>query len=102
VLLFRYSALMFNGHRIHYDRNYAMNIEGYPGLVVHGPLQAALLVEMAENIRGQPLRRFVHRGASPLFDGPFTLNANATARGLDLWTEGPSGTPTMRVEALQD
>ena len=52
VLLFRYSALTFNGHRIHYDRDYVTKVEGYPGLIVHGPLQAALLVEMAAKLHG--------------------------------------------------
>jgi 3-methylfumaryl-CoA hydratase len=99
VLLFRYSAVMFNGHRIHYDRQYAMEAEGYAGLVVHGPLQAALLAEMAESIKGRPLDVFAHRGAAPLFDGPFTLNAVETADALELWTASPSGLPAMRATA---
>ena len=53
VLLFRYSALTFNGHRIHYDRDYVTKVEGYPGLIFHGPLQAALLVEFAAKLQGQ-------------------------------------------------
>ena len=52
VLLFRYSALTFNGHRIHYDRDYVTKVEGYPGLVFHGPLQAALIVEFAAKLHG--------------------------------------------------
>jgi len=52
VLLFRYSALTFNGHRIHYDRDYVTKVEGYPGLVFHGPLQAALIVELAAKLHG--------------------------------------------------
>jgi acyl dehydratase len=52
VLLFRYSALTFNGHRIHYDRDYVTKVEGYPGLIVHGPLQASLLIEFAAKLRG--------------------------------------------------
>jgi len=51
-MLFRYSALTFNGHRIHYDRQYVMEVEGYPGLIVHGPLQATLLIEFAASIHG--------------------------------------------------
>ena len=52
MLLFRYSALTFNGHRIHYDRDYVTEVEGYPGLVFHGPLQAALIVEFAAKLHG--------------------------------------------------
>jgi 3-methylfumaryl-CoA hydratase len=69
VLLFRYSALTFNGHRIHYDRPYATGVEGYPGLVVHGPLIATLLLELAR--RQSPGRRvigFGFRAMHPLFD----------------------------------
>ena len=69
VLLFRFSALTFNGHRIHYDRRYAMEVEKYPGLVVHGPLQAVLLFDAA--CRHAPDRvpsRFDFRGVRPLFD----------------------------------
>ena len=57
VLLFRYSALTFNGHRIHYDRDYVTKVEGYPGLVFHGPLQAALIVELAAKLHGGARRR---------------------------------------------
>jgi 3-methylfumaryl-CoA hydratase len=99
VQLFRFSSIMFNGHRIHYDRPYATEVEGYAGLVVHGPLQAGLLVDMAEKILCRPLKQFTHRGVAPLFDGPFTLNANDTAAGLDLWTAPPSGQPAMKVTA---
>jgi 3-methylfumaryl-CoA hydratase len=76
VLLFRFSALTFNGHRIHYDRRYAMEVESYPGLVVHGPLQAALLVDLAASMRdGAAPRRFEFRAQRPLFDDrPFVLS----------------------------
>ena len=57
VLLFRYSALTFNGHRIHYDRDYVTKVEGYPGLIFHGPLQAAFLVEFAAKLHGGRRRR---------------------------------------------
>ena len=70
VLLFRYSALTFNGHRIHYDRRYATEVEGYPGLVVHGPLIATLLIDLLR--RALPAREchaFSFRAISPLFDG---------------------------------
>jgi 3-methylfumaryl-CoA hydratase len=100
VLLFRYSALTFNGHRIHYDRPYVTGVEGYPGLIVHGPLQASLLIEYATKLRGKPPKTFMHRGVSPLFDdGAFTLNANETKDGLELWTANSKGMPTMKTSA---
>jgi 3-methylfumaryl-CoA hydratase len=67
VLLFRFSALTYNGHRIHYDRDYARDVEGYPGLVVHGPLQAILMAEAARG-RGASTGTFEYRLVSPLFD----------------------------------
>ncbi len=78
VLLFRYSALTFNGHRIHYDRDYVTKVEGYPGLIFHGPLQAALIVEFAAKLHGgQPPKTFSYRGVQPLFEGSeFSVNAN--------------------------
>lgn len=66
TLLFRYSAMTFNGHRIHYDHPYATKVEGYGGLVVHGPLQAILMATLAENTLGKPLKRFAYRGVTPL------------------------------------
>ena len=69
VLLFRYSALTFNGHRIHYDRRYATTVEGYPGLVVHGPLQATLLTDLVRRaLPGATIARFAFRAVRPLFD----------------------------------
>ena len=68
TLLFRYSALTFNAHRIHYDHNYTTGEEGYPGLVVHGPLMATLLMNLAQASRpNDPLREFSFRGAAPAF-----------------------------------
>jgi 3-methylfumaryl-CoA hydratase len=67
VLLFRFSALTYNGHRIHYDRDYARDVEGYPGLVVHGPLQAILMAESARRRRPSGLS-FEYRLVAPLFD----------------------------------
>src|SRR6202043_362709 len=101
VLLFRYSALTFNGHRIHYDRDYVTKVEGYPGLIVHGPLQAALLVEMAAKLHGgKAPASFVYRGLQPLFDGSeFSVNAADIPSGLDLWTANSAGQPTMRGTA---
>jgi 3-methylfumaryl-CoA hydratase len=100
VTLFRYSALTFNGHRIHYDRPYVMNEEGYPGLVVHGPLQAALLLEYAIELRGgKPPKTFMHRGVNPLFDGELAVNAQPTADGFELWTTNPAGAACMKAGA---
>jgi 3-methylfumaryl-CoA hydratase len=101
VLLFRYSALTFNGHRIHYDRDYVTKVEGYPGLIVHGPLQASLLIEFAAKLRGgKPPAKFVYRGVSPLFDGAeFSVNGNETAAGLEVWTANAAGVPTMKGTA---
>src|SRR6185369_16384489 len=70
VLLFRFSALTFNGHRIHYDQPYVTGVEGYPGLVVHGPLQATLLLNLAAALGAPPAFRFRYRGLSALIAGP--------------------------------
>ena len=102
MLLFRYSALTFNGHRIHYDRSYCIEAEGYPGLIVHGPLQATLLVELAASARdGRAPRFFEFRGARPLFDGaPFSVNAiEADGGGLELWAADDQGRTTMTAKA---
>jgi 3-methylfumaryl-CoA hydratase len=100
VLLFRYSALTFNGHRIHYDRDYVTKVEGYPGLVFHGPMQAAFLVEFAANLRGTAPKKFSYRGVQPLFEGSeFSVNANDSDAGLELWTANSTGQPTMKGTA---
>ncbi|ASJ73461.1 FAS1-like dehydratase domain-containing protein [Granulosicoccus antarcticus] len=99
VLLFRYSALTFNAHRIHYDRDYAQLEEGYPGLVVHGPLQATQLLNLAASYKCMP-KTFHFRGVSPLFDGSeYTLNAEPTDAGLDLWTSSAAGHDAMLAKA---
>jgi 3-methylfumaryl-CoA hydratase len=102
VLLFRYSALTFNGHRIHYDRDYVTKVEGYPGLVFHGPLQAAFIVEFAAKLHGgKPPKKFSYRGLQPLFEGSeFSINASDTDAGMDLWTANSAGQPTMRGTAV--
>jgi 3-methylfumaryl-CoA hydratase len=88
VLLFRYSALTMNGHRIHYDRPYALEEEAYPALVVHGPLQATLLAALAERRLTAPLTGFSFRAQSPAFDGvALHICGNAAENGADLWTE---------------
>lgn len=101
-LLFRYSALTFNGHRIHYDRRFCIEQEGYPGLVVHGPLQATMLLQFATELRdGRVPGTFSFRSVAPLFDGrAFELAASETATGLHLWTADPDGRQAMTAEAL--
>jgi 3-methylfumaryl-CoA hydratase len=85
VLLFRYSALTFNGHRIHYDQDYARNIEGYPDLVVHGPLIATLLLRAAAREgQGRRIERFSFRGLSPSFVGrPMSLVVTTDGDDID-------------------
>lgn len=102
VLLFRYSALTFNGHRIHYDRDYVTKVEGYPGLIFHGPLQAAFIIEMAARLRsGKAPKKFTYRGVQPLFEGTeFSINANETEAGMELWTANAEGQPTMKGTAV--
>ena len=102
VLLFRYSALTFNGHRIHYDRDYVTKVEGYPGLIFHGPLQAALIIEMAAKLRGgKAPKKFTYRGLQPLFEGTeFSVNANETEAGMELWTANAEGQPMMKGTAV--
>jgi 3-methylfumaryl-CoA hydratase len=88
VLLFRYSALTYNGHRIHYDRDYAVNTEFYPALVVHGPLLATLLAELvAKNIPEARMETFAFRAQRPSFDtDKFTVCGKRDGDTLSLWT----------------
>ncbi len=98
VLLFRYSALTFNGHRIHYDRSYVTGVEGYPGLIVHGPLTATLLLGLAAEKTGRPFRRYAFRGRRPLFDtAPFELmgRMDEDGQGCELWAADPDGNVAM-------
>jgi len=100
VLLFRYSALTFNSHRIHYDRPWAMDIEGYPGLVVHGPLTTTLLVDFArDSNRGRRIVSYATQARAPLFDtAPFELRGRPTDRGCECWAVTPEGTVAMSCE----
>jgi 3-methylfumaryl-CoA hydratase len=99
-LLFRYSALTFNGHRIHYDRRYVTEVEGYPGLIVHGPLQATLLFHFASELHGAPPARFEFRSLSPLFDDDaFHLHASEDGETVKLWTARENGPVAMAAEA---
>lgn len=103
VLLFRYSALTFNGHRIHYDRRYVTQVEGYPGLVVHGPLIATLLVDLLRRYEPSAvLRSFEFRAVRPTFDlHPFRLNGAPSADGktVRLWSQDHEGWLTMQASA---
>ncbi len=101
VLLFRYSALTFNGHRIHYDWPYVTQVEGYPGLVVHGPLIATLLLEhMQRQLPGVTLAGYQFRAVSPVFNTePFFVCGRPEADGktVKLWARGADG--ALRMEA---
>ncbi|MDO9402621.1 MAG: MaoC family dehydratase N-terminal domain-containing protein [Polaromonas sp.] len=103
VLLFRYSALTFNGHRIHYDRRYVTGVEGYPGLIVHGPLIATLLLELLrDQLPGAQVLQFQFRALKPVFDtGPFKVHGKPAADGktVELWTEDSEGWLTMQATA---
>jgi 3-methylfumaryl-CoA hydratase len=102
VMLFRYSALTMNGHRIHYDRPYAVEEEAYPALVVHGPLQATLLIDLAARNLGKPISRFEFRGQSPAFDhAALSLCGEETGNGARLWTE-QGGVKSMVATAFCD
>ncbi|MDN6884293.1 MaoC family dehydratase N-terminal domain-containing protein [Variovorax sp. CAN2819] len=104
VLLFRYSALTFNGHRIHYDRRYVTQVEGYPGLIVHGPLIATLLVDLLRrNVPGAQLARFEFRAVRPTFDiAPLRVHGKpgGDAKTFNLWGEDADGWLTMQAKAV--
>ena len=105
ILLFRFSALTFNSHRIHYDRQWAMEVEGYPALVVHGPLTAALLLDFARD--ENPARAIVSyatQARAPLFEGATVeLRGRPSGSGCDVWAVTPEGTIAMsaRVDFRQ-
>ncbi|HEY6106240.1 MAG TPA: MaoC family dehydratase N-terminal domain-containing protein [Anaeromyxobacteraceae bacterium] len=103
VLLFRYSALTFNGHRIHYDRRYATAAEGYAGLVVHGPLIATLLLDLLRReLPGRTVERFRFRGLRPTFDtSPFTVEGGPGdgPDHLRLWSTDNQGQVGVEAEA---
>ncbi len=98
ALLFRYSALIFNAHRIHYDIDYCRKEEGYPGLIVHGPLQTTLLLDLSRRHSTKPVRKLDYRAVSPLFHNEkLTVGGIPAADGAaaQLWTAGPSGNIAM-------
>jgi 3-methylfumaryl-CoA hydratase len=101
VLLFRYSALTYNGHRIHYDRNYATQREHYPALVVHGPLLASLLIELlATRLPGVPLIDFRFRAQRPTFDThSFMVCGKRDGSAVRLWTADHEGYVGMTATA---
>lgn len=102
VLLFRYSALTLNGHRIHYDRPYACDVEGYPGLVVHGPLIATLLLDLLRRERPEAqVTGFRFKAMTPLFDtAPFEVCGRPGDDGtVRLWARTPEGTLAMDATA---
>jgi 3-methylfumaryl-CoA hydratase len=103
LLLFRYSAVTFNGHRIHYDQPYTTRVEGYPGLIVHGPLIATLLVDLLRrNLPDVTLRGYTFRALRPLYDTTsfFTCGApDAAKRSAQLWTRDAHGAVTMEATA---
>jgi 3-methylfumaryl-CoA hydratase len=100
VELFRFSALTFNAHRIHYDRDYACREEGYPGLVVHGPYLAMLLVDQfLRSAPAAPIRKLTYRARSPLFERErFELCVQHGAPGAQLWVSGPNHEQAMQAQ----
>ncbi len=101
VLLFRYSALTFNGHRIHYDRSYVTGVEGYPGLIVHGPLIATLLLDLLRrNLPDATVKRFSFKAVRPTFDiHPFTVCGKREGHTVTLWGRDHEGWLTMQATA---
>src|SRR5262249_28663053 len=96
--LFRYSALTFNSHRIHYDGQYVTNEEGYPGLVVHGPLLATTMLELVKaEAPTRRVRSFEFRAVAPVFAGqPIHACGRLTADGAELWIADSTGGLHMR------
>jgi len=103
VVLFRYSALTFNGHRIHYDRQYVTEVEGYPGLIVHGPLIATLLLDLLRrSLPGARVASFDFRAVRPAFDlHPFSVHGKPSSDGktIELWAQDHEGVLTMQGTA---
>lgn len=98
--LFRYSALTFNAHRIHYDLDYAREVEGYPNLVVHGPLIATLLLDVYAQ-QGLPLATFRYQARSPLFlPQPFRVNGKRGEQSTKLWASNHAGGLAMEAEMI--
>jgi 3-methylfumaryl-CoA hydratase len=100
ILLFRFSALTFNSHKIHYDRQWATQTEGYPALVVHGPLTQTLLIDFArDHLGGRAITSFTTQARAPLFEGaPFELRGRPSTDGAELWAVTPEGTVAMSAQ----
>ena len=102
AMLFRYSAITFNGHRIHYDIDYCRQAEGYPGLIVHGPLQTTLLLDLCRHSDPRPVRTLDYRATHPVFhQETFSVNGQPAADGksVELWTANAAGNYAMRGTA---
>jgi 3-methylfumaryl-CoA hydratase len=99
-LLFRYSSLIFNAHKIHLDRDYAMGHEGYGGLVVHGQLVATMLAELARKHIAASMTAFAFRAIKPVLDdGPFTICGRTEGSAVLLWAENSAGLIAMEAKA---
>ena len=101
TILFRYSAIGFVGHRIHYDHPYTVNEENYPGLIVHGPLQATYLLRAAEKLTGKPVKSFTHKVMAPVFaDSEYMVGVDKMDDGsVSCWGATKEFGVTMRAEA---
>lgn len=102
VSLFRFSAITWNPHRIHYDREYAMGVEGYPDLVVHGPYSQHCLIDFVRDMNpGRRIQTFEMRARAPLFNGSFELVGRPTSggNGCEVWAVTPQGTIAMQATA---
>jgi 3-methylfumaryl-CoA hydratase len=100
VMVFRYSALTYNGHRIHYDADYTRTVEGYPERVVNGGLTTLLLLELARAKLKQPFATVATRNLRPLFvDRPIILNGRPTAQGVELWVTDDTGALALSASA---
>ena len=101
TILFRYSAIGFVGHRIHYDHPYTVNEENYPGLIVHGPLQATYLLRAAEKLMGKPVKSFTHKVMAPVFaNSEYMVGVDKMNDGsVSCWGATKEFGVTMRAEA---
>ena len=108
VMLFRFSALTFNGHRIHYDRKYVTEEEGYPGLIVHGPLIATLLTDLVRRHTDRAIRRFDFKALRPTFECADKRvmrvcgQPSADGKSVQLWAQDHQGWLTMQATADLD
>ncbi|WP_111895355.1 MaoC family dehydratase N-terminal domain-containing protein [Acinetobacter sp. MB5] len=101
VLLYRYSALTFNGHRIHYDVDYARDVEGYEGLVFHGPLTATLLVDLATRMFGRQPIEFSFKGLAPITaNHDFKIEGIREGNVMHLWARRHDGALAMKAKAI--